>query len=124
MVITRVTTASADMILTAFDVKFHETKDEMPPEVCRPLNKLKKRKEQKTCSGNGPKKPEKQCSGNGPKNKSRHTSTNVDVNTGRGREVRIAAAVTTATAATTATTTAATATTTATTARLCVRLSL
>ena len=32
---------SPDMILTAFDVKFHKKKDEMPPEVCRPLKKLK-----------------------------------------------------------------------------------
>ena len=33
---------SPDMILTAFDVKFHEKKDEIPPEACRPPNKLKK----------------------------------------------------------------------------------
>ena len=30
------------MILTAFDGKFHEKKDELPPEACRPPNKLKK----------------------------------------------------------------------------------
>ena len=30
------------MILTAFDGKFHEKKDELPPEACRPLKKLKK----------------------------------------------------------------------------------
>ena len=30
------------MILTAFDVKFHEKKDEIPPEACRPLKNLKK----------------------------------------------------------------------------------
>ena len=29
------------MILTAFDVKFHEKKDEIPPEACRPSKKLK-----------------------------------------------------------------------------------
>ena len=29
------------MILTAFDVKFHENKNEIPPEACRPLKKLK-----------------------------------------------------------------------------------
>ena len=33
---------SPDMILTAFDVKFHETKDELPLGACRPLKKLKK----------------------------------------------------------------------------------
>ena len=33
---------SPDMILTAFDVKFHETKNELPPEVCRPLTQLNK----------------------------------------------------------------------------------
>ena len=27
---------SPDMILSAFDVKFDETKDGMPPETCRP----------------------------------------------------------------------------------------
>ena len=30
------------MILTAFDVKFHEKKDEIPPGACKPLKKLKK----------------------------------------------------------------------------------
>ena len=30
------------MILTAFDVKFREKKDELPPRACRPLKKLKK----------------------------------------------------------------------------------
>ena len=34
---------SPDMILTAFDVKFHETKDELPPKVCRPLRPLRKK---------------------------------------------------------------------------------
>ena len=33
---------SPDMILTAFDMKFDEKKDEIPPEACRPLKKLKK----------------------------------------------------------------------------------
>jgi hypothetical protein len=42
MVITLVKNASPDMVLTAFDVKFHEKKDEIPPEACRPPNKLKK----------------------------------------------------------------------------------
>ena len=36
MVITRVKNRSPDMILTAFDWKFHEKKDELPPEACRP----------------------------------------------------------------------------------------
>ena len=31
-----------DMILNAFDVKFHKKKDETPPGACRPLKKLKK----------------------------------------------------------------------------------
>ena len=30
------------MILTAFDVKFQEKKDELPPGACRPSKKLKK----------------------------------------------------------------------------------
>ena len=30
------------MILTAFDVKFHEKKDEIPPGACRPSKNLKK----------------------------------------------------------------------------------
>ena len=30
------------MILTAFDVKFHEKKNATPPEACRPSKKLKK----------------------------------------------------------------------------------
>ena len=42
MVITRVKNGSPVMILTAFDGKFHETKDELPPEACRPSKKLKK----------------------------------------------------------------------------------
>ena len=36
MVITRVKNRSPDMILTAFDGKFHEKKDELPPKACRP----------------------------------------------------------------------------------------
>ena len=43
MVITRVKNGAPDMILTAFDVKFRETKNGMPPEACRPLTKLKKK---------------------------------------------------------------------------------
>ena len=39
MVITRVRNASPDMILTAFDVIFHEKQTEIPPEVCRPFKK-------------------------------------------------------------------------------------
>ena len=42
MVITRVKNRSPDMILTAFDGKFDEKKDEIPPGACRPPNKLKK----------------------------------------------------------------------------------
>ena len=42
MVTTRVTNGSPDMILTAFDVKFHVKKDEIPPGACRPSKKLKK----------------------------------------------------------------------------------
>ena len=42
MVITRATNASPDMILTAFDLKFHETKDEIPPRACRPSTKTEK----------------------------------------------------------------------------------
>ena len=42
MVITRNKNRSPDMILTAFQVKFDKKKDEMPPEVCRPLQNLKK----------------------------------------------------------------------------------
>ena len=33
---------SPDMILTAFDVKFHEKKDELPPEAWNPQTKIKK----------------------------------------------------------------------------------
>ena len=59
MVITWLKNWSPDMILTAFDVKFHETKDEIPPEVCRPLKKLKQINVQKV----DPQKSEekKQC---------------------------------------------------------------
>ena len=38
------------MILTAFDVKFHETKNEIPPEACRPSKKLKKNNVEKVDS--------------------------------------------------------------------------
>ena len=30
------------MILTPFDMKFHEKKNELPPRACRPLKKLEK----------------------------------------------------------------------------------
>ena len=33
---------SLDMILTAYDVKFHETKNELPPKACRPPKKFQK----------------------------------------------------------------------------------
>ena len=36
MVITGIENGSPDMILTAFDGKFHEKKDEIPPQACRP----------------------------------------------------------------------------------------
>ena len=42
MVITRVKNRSPDMILTAFDGKFHEKKDEIPPRACRPPKKFPK----------------------------------------------------------------------------------
>ena len=42
MVITGVKNGSPDMILTAFDGKFDEKKDEILPRACRPPNKLKK----------------------------------------------------------------------------------
>ena len=38
----RVRNGSPDMILTAFDGKFDEKKDEIPPGACRRPNKLKK----------------------------------------------------------------------------------
>ena len=41
MVITRVKNRSPDMILTAFDGKFHEKKDEIPPGAHRPPYALK-----------------------------------------------------------------------------------
>ena len=36
MVITRIKNRSPDMILTAFEGKFDEKKDEIPPGICRP----------------------------------------------------------------------------------------
>ena len=42
---------SPDMILTAFDVKFHAQKDEIPPRACRPPKKFQKFK--KNAPGNG-----------------------------------------------------------------------
>ena len=46
---------SPDMILTAFDGKFDEKKDEIPPRACRPSKKLKKNNVEKE----GPQKVEK-----------------------------------------------------------------
>ena len=34
---------SPDMILSAFDVKFHEKEDEIPPRACRPSKSKEKR---------------------------------------------------------------------------------
>ena len=63
MVITQVRNASPDMILTAFDVKFHEKQDELPPEVCRPFKKPEKNYVEQV----DPKKVEKkQCRTSGP----------------------------------------------------------
>ena len=42
MVITRVENWSPDMIPVAFERKFDELKDELPPEAHRPLKTLKK----------------------------------------------------------------------------------
>ena len=42
MVITGVENFPPDMILTAFDGKFHEKKDELPPKACRPPKTQKK----------------------------------------------------------------------------------
>ena len=36
------TRGSPDMILTRFDVKFHEKQNELPPRACSPLKKLQK----------------------------------------------------------------------------------
>ena len=41
MVITRANNGSPEMILTAFDVKFYEKKDEILAMACRPPKKLK-----------------------------------------------------------------------------------
>ena len=67
MVITRAKNKSPDMILTPFDVKFHEKKDELPPKACRPPKKLRKtmgesgpsRSRKKQCRTSGPQKVEK-----------------------------------------------------------------
>ena len=42
MVITCVKNGSPNMILTPFDWKFDEKKNEIPPGACRPPNELKK----------------------------------------------------------------------------------
>ena len=53
---------SPDMILTAFDVKFNEKKDVIPPGACRPS----KSEETKQCAGYGPNKvKKKQCGQSG-----------------------------------------------------------
>ena len=41
MVLVRDKNGSPDMIMTAFDGKFDDKKDEIPPGACRPPNKLK-----------------------------------------------------------------------------------
>ena len=71
MVITGVKNWSPDMIVTPFDGKFDEKKDEIPPRVCRPLKKLKNNNvekvdptkvETKQCRTSGPPKSfKKQC---------------------------------------------------------------
>ena len=42
VVITQVEKGSPDMIPVAFDRKFDDKKDELPPEVWRPLKKMEK----------------------------------------------------------------------------------
>ena len=54
MVITWVKNGSPDMILTAFNVKFREKKDGMPPGACRPSKNLKKNNVEKV-------NPQKSC---------------------------------------------------------------
>ena len=43
MVIIRRKNGSPDMILTAFDMKFHAKTDEIPPRACRPSKKMKQK---------------------------------------------------------------------------------
>ena len=58
MVITGVENRSPDMILTTFDGKFDEKKDEIPPRACRPSQKQKQNNVEKV----DPQKVEKkQC---------------------------------------------------------------
>ena len=45
------------MILTAFDVKFHETKNELPPKACRPPRKFQKFKKMDLEMGPPPARP-------------------------------------------------------------------
>ena len=42
MVMSQVKNGSPDMILTAFDMKFHETKIEIPPKARRPQKTIPK----------------------------------------------------------------------------------
>ena len=58
MVITRDNNASPDVILTAFDGKVHDKKDELPPKACRPSKKLKQNNVEKVDSQ---KVEKKQC---------------------------------------------------------------
>ena len=41
---------SPDMILTAFDAKFHEKKDQLPPEARNPQTKITKTQKNKKCN--------------------------------------------------------------------------
>ena len=48
---------SPDMILIAFDGKFHEKKDEIPPRACRPSKKFQKFKKMYLEMGPPPARP-------------------------------------------------------------------
>ena len=77
---------SPDMILTAFDVKFHEKKDELPPEAWNPQTKIKKsQKVRKMQPKMGPPEPPfaRPCGGSGgwqPFGKTIVCSLNITVN--------------------------------------------
>ena len=49
MVITRVKNKSPEMIMTPFDVKFHERKDELPPEARNPPTKITQKSHRTKC---------------------------------------------------------------------------